>query len=564
MNKYLRHLLRRTLLEWVHRFAVFLVVSLSLSLTSSSALAFKGAIGYTQLQAALGSSTPDGTGIVISQVESANGNCPSCSYFPNREDSQFVGKTINNGSGISDSFSSHANGMGRFFYGLTTGIAPGITNITVYESNDYLFEVLNTSKNPSAPTNGNTGPDPDLQQFAGQEFRIQNHSWVGTIIDSNDNPLNNLNLDALRRFDYVIDNQEIIMPVGVDNGAGSALPNLFAHSYNSIAVGRTDGAHSAEPTNFTLYGTGRIKPQLVVPEGTASRATAVTSSAAAMLYESGMGTNAVLTEPMRAILLAGATKGEFNNWERTATQPLDTTFGAGELNVWNSWRIQNGGEYNGSAGDPNSPVGDFGWDYGEINSSTTLSYDLEVPDFHTGTELSVLLTWNVNVTDSRSSPSQFHATHSLANLDLHLYDSSGGLVDYSQSLVENIEHIYLTDLAPGTYTLEVSSNSTRDFGLAWRLSNIADGRFAGDYNGNGVVEQGDYALWVTSLGSRLDLRADGDDNGVVDQADYAIWKSGLGQTFGSAAQVAAANVIPEPSTWALLCMLLLSLLPRRR
>ena len=58
--------------------------------------------------------------------------------------------------------------------------------------------------------------------------------------------------------------------------------------------------------------------------------------------------------------MAGATKQEFANWtdpatteptpnpwNRTPTQPLDDMFGAGELNVYNSYLIQLGGQHAG-------------------------------------------------------------------------------------------------------------------------------------------------------------------------------------------------------------------------
>ena len=56
------------------------------------------------------------------------------------------------------------------------------------------------------------------------------------------------------------------------------------------------------------------------------------------------------------------------------------------------------------------------------------------------------------------------------------------------------------------------------------------GFLAGDYNGNGVVDAGDYTVWRNTLHSVTDLRADGNCDGVTDRLDYAVWKSNFGAT----------------------------------
>jgi hypothetical protein len=80
----------------------------------------------------------------------------------------------------------------------------------------------------------------------------------------------------------------------------------------------------------------------------------------------------------------------------------------------------------------------------------------------------------------------------------------------------------------------------------------------GDYNGNGVVDAGDYTIWRDTLGSTTDLRANGDNTGgsagKIDAADYALWKSRFGATSGSGS-IAGTNV-PEPATWLMLASLL--------
>ncbi|MCH8840637.1 MAG: hypothetical protein IH831_08195, partial [Planctomycetes bacterium] len=52
--------------------------------------------------------------------------------------------------------------------------------------------------------------------------------------------------------------------------------------------------------------------------------------------------------------------------------------------------------------------------------------------------------------------------------------------------------------------------------------------FGGDYNKNSIVDAADYTVWQDTLGSTLDLRADGDENGTIEQADYDFWKARFG------------------------------------
>jgi hypothetical protein len=77
----------------------------------------------------------------------------------------------------------------------------------------------------------------------------------------------------------------------------------------------------------------------------------------------------------------------------------------------------------------------------------------------------------------------------------------------------------------------------------------------GDYDGSGVVDQGDYTLWKVNFGSAMSLAADGNGNQVVDAADYAIWRDNLGRDWLSlAAGSGLGAAIPEPATAGLLLL----------
>jgi hypothetical protein len=79
---------------------------------------------------------------------------------------------------------------------------------------------------------------------------------------------------------------------------------------------------------------------------------------------------------------------------------------------------------------------------------------------------------------------------------------------------------------------------------------------AGDYDGNGVVNEGDFSVWKAFYGSTTRLLADGNGNGVVDAGDYTIWRDAFA--------TATALAVPEPSAAALVITMSVSLVARRR
>ncbi len=405
-------------------------------------------IGLTQLQMELGGSVPTGAGVTVSMGEAPAG----AAYMPNTASANFSGKTFVDGTGTNVGVNGHANGVADIFFGNTTSAAPGVAHITVYDGNDWLNNKLGYE----------SGTNP-----ASQPFKVQNHSWIENA--SSDAQAENL----AKRVDYVVNRDDVLVIGGSTNGGD--IPKLLAHSYNAISVGRSDGGHGAGTTSF--YGTGRQRPDIVAPASTTSAATPMVSSAAAMLYEYASGTGADHVETMRATLMAGAAKSELPTWDRTATRPIDEVYGVGELNVYNSFKILQGGEYDGALGAPASPVGLFGYDFVTASDFTgPLSYQFVVDGGKVMNELSIFLSWNIDVGDSDMTEEGFSPFvdlspgASLANLNLSFFDSSDALIDQSISEIDNFEHIYYKGLASGTYTLQVSGDRAVDYGLAWRSS----------------------------------------------------------------------------------------------
>ena len=272
--------------------------------------------------------------------------------------------------------------------------------------------------------------------------------------------------------------------VALNNGQ-DAIPHLLGHSYNALVVGRSDGNHSTGGT--AADGAGRIKPDLVAPGSKTSWATPIAGALAALILET-VDSDAALADAgrpqaIKAILMAGATKDEFPAWGRTPDAPLDGTYGAGEVNVYNSYHILVAGKQEGSA---TGTVERMGWDLFNVSAGTNASHVIDVPAGHVLTRLSVVLSWPRDVYDGDPGPA-FSPQAALADLDLYVRSETGTaeVVDFSTSRVDNVEHCWSQYVPEGRYVLEVTADGTAQCALAWRsrLARIPEFQWAGWTNG---------------------------------------------------------------------------------
>jgi hypothetical protein len=423
----------------------------ALALSAAASADYKDDIGYNQLELELGAAMFTGSGVTVSQVEAAENS----NYAPDTANPELTGKTFALRSGVSGA-SGHATAVAQHFYGTSTSLAPAITTIDLYEAEEWLrggmlnYEAIG-SNSPKAETRD-----------------VANFSWIGTTGSAANDQ------EIIRRFDYTIQQSNYVAVVGTNNGDSSSVPQLLAHTYNGITVGKSDGQHASGMTTFDTPG--RIKPDIVAPPSSAganftSFTTPLVSGAAAGLIETARGkaalANGADSRSVKALLLAGATKTEFPNWSRTSTSPLDTTYGAGELNLYNSYHILAAGEQSPSA---SGTVGTQGWDFGTVSTSNLLYY-FEVPAGMTLDQFSAALTWNRLVTDALIGPA-FLPEATIDNLNLKLFSATsftlGPLLDSSVSSVDNVEYIFQLSLAPGRYALEVEHGTlSTGFALAW-------------------------------------------------------------------------------------------------
>jgi len=473
---------------------------------------YKEDIGFTALQAELGATVPDGSGLVmVTQCEAeslidheADGRTDKVPvWMPDPANREFSGKKIVDKSGSPPVYSGHATGVGSRFYGNTGSIAPGIASIESYRTFDWL---------DGGFLKGGTALKP-----AYTASRVANHSWIGSV-DGRD-------AAHLRRIDWVVETDEYVQVVGPCRDHKPLLGSAF----NTIAVGGAAGESGAGSIAVDpVYTAGRTCPQLVAPLKNASSAVPVVAASAALLIELGHTdpglsrdplvrrtanrnddaiTNAERSEVVKAALMAGADRVTHNSVtidgmtpniddyrlkpaDRTA-DGLDRRYGAGQLNIYHSYHIIAAGEQNSREDAPaaGGAISDHGFDYdpffgGQGGSNSVASYRFAV-DKAFG-RLWAALVWNIDI-DAGGGP-YFVGSAALYDMDLLLYDvtepAAPQLVAASSGSGGNTENLWVALNGQRQYRLQVSPGAGQrafnwDYALAWRIES-QDGRKPGE------------------------------------------------------------------------------------
>jgi len=345
----------------------------------------------------------------------------------------------------------HAEDVGNYFYGTIYGVA---TNVAHVDNSDADYFYTNYISNLALPALGDS---------------LVNQSFIFCNDDYSHFPISQ-EQDLDSQYDnYAAQNGTLFISSAGDGGpTNQARIYPSATCYNGIGVAAyfPSGAYSCiGPT----LDNGRCKPDITALSTYTSISTPLVSGAAAMLLQAGArgdgggDTNSVMDmRTIKALLLNGAVKPL--GWTNGNSTPLDARYGSGMLNILNSYEQLAGGRQSNfvfttvSTGGAHPPVPSTntmavlsGWDFG-TNTSSTVSDAIKHYFF--------------NVTNN-SGGGKFIATATLVwnrhknkttinNLNLFLYDcATSNLVACSTSLVDNVEHIYKPDLAPGRYDLQV-------------------------------------------------------------------------------------------------------------
>jgi len=532
-----------------------ILLSAGLALTSTIATAdYRNDVGYTKLQLDLGGAIPDGGGVEVGQVEGTQLVNGQDAWMPDITNGEFTGKTIVNASGApAGLYSGHATPVGQTFYGTITSMTPAITTIYAYSAADWVGSgLLNT-------VNGSGGPRPLTSSN-----RIMNHSWVGSTITAD--------TYVLRRTDWLVETDEIIQVVGENNGAGgSSTLALMGSAYNVVTVGLSSGLHDLGSVALdATYTAGRTKPDIVAPADGTSISTPHVASAVALLIDLGhnnaglsLGStsnragvtvqNAERSEVIKAALMAGADRVTHNTapnptnlslYRGTAPNQtangLDKRYGAGQLNVRNSYWIIAGGEQNSTEDGHAGSVSSRGFDYdpsfgGSSSSNTTGTYPLPVQPYPR--LLTASLAWNLDIVGFVNGPASnnFDTTaNPLRNLDLSLINLGNGnaVVTSSASTNENTENLWVVIPANAQYALRVTktgANFSWDYGLAWQLlqDTDSDGAYDGQDNCINIANFEQVDSDNDGYGNICD--GDLDNNGFTNAFDTPLFRAQIGQ-----------------------------------
>jgi hypothetical protein len=364
-----------------------------------------------------------------------------------------------------------------------------------------------------------------------------------------------------------------IIIAGIGNGYDAYDPPLYpGASANVIGVGMIDSI-DADPNNclthFALPSPehsscgptedARAKPDIVAPANAlaadaensssyimtgnySSFSTPVVAGAAALLVQktksdpnliaaTGAGANCVI----KAILLNSATKLAYwhKGWlaaEDDHKTPLDYTQGAGMLNAAAAYRQLIAGRYQAGF------VPTKGWD-NNIIEDVPAAYTFNIAQ-STDKMITVTLSWNFNYQQTYPFEALPEKDADL-RLELWAVDKSNPLrnylLDYSDSAIDNLEHIYAeADPNFDTYKIIISRKASNEpsaqrYALAWSAGEkpASKNPLLYDLNTDGSVDQTDFAIlfenYMASLDSKENyLLGDINSDGLIDLKDIEI------------------------------------------
>jgi hypothetical protein len=391
----------------------------------------------------------NGTGIHVAQAEGNNGPTTTNWQVNSGTFAQLASLfTYYSSGGSATTFpnalgaeSGHADAVGTNFYGIPNGVATNVAHVDNYEANYFYNSIIAGF----TPPNIN---DPVVSQsfiFSGTAVGQQQ------AIDS--------------KYDNYAAQYKTLFVSGVGNGGPVNPP---ATCYNGIGVAVDNGSSSIGPT----LDNGRAKPDITAPgypAGLTSFSTPYVAGAAAVLMQAGLrgdggsDTNSAADiRTVKALLLNGAIKPA--DWTNRAASPLDARYGAGVLNVFNSYKQLAGrkqtnlvsvGVSTGAAHPPNKATNTIGvlsgWNFTNLTSSSLSDrvnhYYFNVTNGVSNATFTATATLVWNRQQNQSSINHLH---------LFLYNvANSNLVAVCTSAVDNVQHLFVPKLPQGRYDLQV-------------------------------------------------------------------------------------------------------------
>ncbi|HEX5399354.1 MAG TPA: S8 family serine peptidase [Verrucomicrobiae bacterium] len=441
-------------------------------------------IGVTVLRAV--TTNLNGAKVRVAQVEAGYGAVDNWEVNPGSVGQPTNLFTYTSSSGSATGFpnavgaeSGHANGVAGYFYGMSSGVATNVALVDNYEASYFAqqsgFLGTYSVKLPASNIN-----DPVVNQsfiFCNADYSHYPVGWEQTI-DS--------------QYDNYAAQYNTLFVSGAGNGGPTNQSRIYpaATCYNGLGVAAFGGSSCTGPT----LDNGRAKPYITAPGSETSWSTPLVAGAAAVLMQAGLrgdgggATNSAADiRTVKALLLNGAVKPA--DWTNNPPSPLDPRYGAGVLNVFNSYEQLAGGEHDFidsttvSTGGAHPPAGATatvgvlsGWDF-DTNTSGSIPRPFDAINHYY---------FNVTNADSNAT---FTATATLVwerhqnqtginNLALFLYNAANSnLVAASTSVVDNVQQIFVPRLRQGRYDLQVWKaggigivSAAEPYALAWAFT----------------------------------------------------------------------------------------------
>ncbi len=475
---------------------------IGLVLAGSPAVAqWETTIGLTELRARYGASLPEGAGIVGWQTEAnetANVNVTIgggasiqqwTTYWPDLNNAsitsgraitlygapQHVGPLplvppdVNPPSPFTFS-SGHATVVGLNWYGApSSGVSPELSTLVSMSAGAFVGSGALQFLSGTAPV-----VDPAIGVLGMP--KVINGSWAGEF------SLAEVDIDVTRRADYLVDRDGVTIVTPMAWKPDGTLRPTLGQGYNTIQVGLSSGAPLDGKS--TVDGTGRVLVDVVVPIDPISFGMPLVAGAATLIADRAQETpslgNADDPRVVRSLIMTGAEK--LAGWSNSSTQPVDLEQGAGELRVNRMYDVLMAGEKNvGSVSDLR------GWDLGA--GASGVQYYYVDNTMSVAGDLTVTLTWN-RVTGDPNDPTgadrtdaanfttlnslNVLAASALANLSLEVLTTDGvstplTSLAVSDSSIDNVEHVYLQNLAPGRYAIGVNGSLGTQYALSFNF-----------------------------------------------------------------------------------------------
>lgn len=351
-----------------------------------------------------------------------------------------------------------------------------------------------------------------------------------------------------RMYDYYAEQYDVIFA----NAAGNDYSNVtvFGDGYNGI----TTAALIDEPNNYYLrVGSlscpgptidGRRKPDISSPgssqttpsigsdtdyyttvkDGATSFAVPQAGGVAALLLQYANATTEAddgHSEVIKAVIV-NSTFPNIKDKAGNPTNPADPNNtwqhdrGYGRIDALGAYQTLSSAKVSKSTTITSSK----GWAYDTMSLSATHTYIIRGKK---NERLALTVTWNRQMT--KISSNYHDETSPKFNIDVSVYNPSGGVIYSETDNVNNLEKIDMLLPSDGNYTVTLHNTTTksRTYGLAFELLEPITGDFNTDYIVDGKDLNQIALEWLTA-GSKTNIVHDANDvNNIVNYRDFAAF-----------------------------------------